>query len=136
MRTQEIEKLLNKYLDAETTLQEESILREYFINNEVEPHLEPYKSMFVYFNVTETYDKPILLPKPKRNYEWMKIAASIIVMVGMFIGNEVKERNDVRMAYQETTSAFNLLANNLNKGATSIGYLNEFDKATNKIFRK
>ena len=134
MGTQKIDILLKKYLDAETSLHEESILREYFNNNEVEPHLEPYKSMFVYFNVKDSYEKPIF--KPKRNYSWLNIAASVILLMGMYIGHEIKERHDTQIAYEQTTSVFNLLASNLNKGANSMGHLNEFNKATNKILRK
>ena len=135
MRPQEIENLLNKYLDAETSLNEESILREYFNNNNVESHLMPYKAMFAHFNIKETYEKPILL-KEKRDFSWMKIAASIALLIGMYFGYEAKVDYDTQIAYNQTEIALNLLANNFNKGAQSIAYLGEFNKATNKIFKQ
>jgi hypothetical protein len=44
-----IEQLLEKYWQCQTTLEEESLLRDFFTNSEVIPaHLLPYKSLFVY----------------------------------------------------------------------------------------
>jgi|DEB0MinimDraft_12_1074336.scaffolds.fasta_scaffold00020_70 hypothetical protein len=134
MRAQEIEILLNKYLDAETSLNEESILRDYFNNNNVEPHLESYKLMFTYFNITERYEKPIF--KTKRNYGWLKIAASIVLLIGLNFGYVAKQNYEAKVAYDQTEMALNLLANNLNKGVESMTYLGEFNKATNKIFKQ
>jgi hypothetical protein len=134
MKAQEIEILLNKYLDAETSLTEETILRDYFNNNKVEPHLESYKSMFTYFNVAETYEKPIF--KKKRNMGWLNIAASIVLLIGMYFGYDAKQSYDTQIAYNQTESALNLLANNLNKGAETLVYMGEFNKATNKIFKQ
>jgi hypothetical protein len=137
MEPQRIEILLNKYLDAETSLKEESILRDYFNNNNVESHLEPYKAMFTYFNEAklETSSEPFIIPTKKRNLVWMNIAASIVVILGMHFGFEAKEKYEIQTAYNQTESAFNLLTNNLNKGAASMAYMGEFNKATNKIFK-
>tara|TARA_R110000796_G_scaffold215732_2_gene331740 strand:- start:10020 stop:10418 length:399 start_codon:yes stop_codon:yes gene_type:complete len=132
MNAQEIEMLLNKYLDAETSLKEESILRDYFNNNNVETSLQPYKLMFTHFNVTETYNKPIF----KRNWSWMNIAASFILLIGLTMGYNAKQNYDTQIAYNQTEAAFNLLGNNLNKGAESLAYIGEFNKATNKIFKQ
>jgi hypothetical protein len=134
MKTYEIDTLIKKYLDAETSLKDESILRDYFNNNKVEPHLEPYKAMFTYFNVTDKYEKPIF--KTRRNFRWLNIAASIVLLIGMYFGYEAKQSYDIKTAYNQTESAFNLLANNLNKGAESMTYIGEFNKATNKIFKQ
>ena len=44
-----IEILIEKYENGETTLKEEQQLKNYFSQETVEPHLEVYKSMFQYF---------------------------------------------------------------------------------------
>jgi len=48
-----IEQLLEKYDNGETSLNEEQQLRDYFAQEEVAPHLESYKVMFQYFNTTK-----------------------------------------------------------------------------------
>ena len=58
-----IEKLLEKYDNGETTLQEEQQLKHYFKEETVPPHLEGYKAMFQYFSVTseEQFTKDVPL---------------------------------------------------------------------------
>ena len=46
MELTNIEKLLVKYENAETTLEEENSLRTYFSSNEVAPHLKEYQLIF------------------------------------------------------------------------------------------
>jgi len=133
MRTHEIDILIKKYLDAETTLVEETILRDYFNNNNnVDEHLLPYKMMFVHFNKKETYRKPIV----KKSFGWIRIAASVVLLIGMYFGFEAKQQYEIQTAYNETKEAFNLLGTNLNKGAKGFAYIGEFNKTTNKIFKQ
>ena len=132
MRAYKIDILIKKYLDAETTLAEESILRDYFNNNNVEEHLLPYKMMFAHFNIKETYTKPIV----KKSFGWIRIAASIVLLIGMYFGFETKQQYEMEIAYNETKEAFNLLGTNLNKGTKGLTYIGEFNKTTNKIFKK
>jgi hypothetical protein len=58
-----IEKLIEKYNNAETTLNEEAQLKAYFASDNVEPDLEHYKSLFQYFSLSqkEQYTKAVTL---------------------------------------------------------------------------
>jgi uncharacterized membrane protein YukC len=129
-----IEKLLEKYDNGETTLQEEQQLKNYFSQEVVAPHLEMYKPMFVYFLQTqkEQYTKTIPL-QPKKTYtlyKWISVAAIAVLMFAAYIqfGNQAKSMNDLSqdelLAYNQTVEAFNLLASKFNKGTESMDALN------------
>ena len=44
----DIERLLERYWQCQTTLEEEEYLRHFFQNKEIPPHLLRYKSLFIY----------------------------------------------------------------------------------------
>jgi len=93
-----IEQLLEKYENGETTLKEEQQLKDYFSQETVEPHLEMYKTMFQYFLVTKqerfTKDVP-LKTKKKFNYKWISVAAVAVLMFSVY----TKFSNPVQSGY-------------------------------------
>ena len=89
MELARIEKLVAKYENAETTLKEENILRDYFLSDNVAPHLEEYQMMFTYFHASqsETYNKTLeFKTEKKRNYKWLSVAASVVLLFSIYIG--------------------------------------------------
>ncbi len=50
MELDRIERLLEKYFEAETTEAEEQVLRDYFTGDSVAEHLEQYSAMFSFFS--------------------------------------------------------------------------------------
>lgn len=132
MELANIEKLVEKYLEAETTLQEETTLRNYFNEGDVAPHLQEYAFMFNYFTTTkdETYTKTIKLePKQskKRNYKWLSVAASIMLLLSVFIGKNEYDRYKAKQTYAQITKGLQLLSENLKKGENAVAqlYINE-----------
>ncbi len=84
MELANIEELVEKYLDATTTLQEEATLKNYFTGGNVAIHLQEYAYLFNYFATAkeEQFKKTInLAPKKKRNLTWFSAAASIVPTV-------------------------------------------------------
>jgi len=155
-----IETLLDKYDKAETTLQEEAELREYFSGDDVAPHLEYYKPMFQYFATSqqEEFTKDLPLPKKiKSLYPWISVAAVTVLMLGIFLprtlfGPSAEEEAQARLTYQQTMEALSLVSagmhkgkqelgsltmmtNNLEEGMTQASWLGEFSKTTNRIFK-
>ena len=67
MELTNIENLLEKYENAETSLQEEALLKDYFSQENVATHLLEYKPLFVYFTKSgeERFTKTIPLKKEK-----------------------------------------------------------------------
>lgn len=136
MELDNIEKLLEKYFEATTTVAEEQTLQAYFSQKEVASHLEQYKSMFNYFSMAkeERYTKQVPL-KPRRNYyKWLSVAAVVVLTFGIYFGNEYQERKQAEYAYNETKKAFELLAENFGKGTEKVAYLQEFEVAKQKIY--
>ena len=138
MELASIEKLLEKYLDAETTIAEEKELRNYFLSENVAPHLQEYQSMFGYFSTSknERFTKTIQLKSQKMNWKWLSVAASVVLLVSVYTGYQNNQQKKAEKIYQETQMAFGMLAANLNKGNEAILKLNHFEDTKNKIFKQ
>src|SRR5699024_5840411 len=83
MGLREIEQLLEKYLEGETTLQEEVVLRDYFKTHDQLPaQLEEYRMLFNFFSheAEQTYQDQVLLPK-RRSYKWLITSASVAAVI-------------------------------------------------------
>ena len=158
-----IEKLIEKYDNGETTLKEEQKLKEYFLQDNVAPHLEAYKPLFAYFAQTQqeqyTREMPSESKRPTINlYRWMSVAAVLVLTVAVFAKMVTQPitidslSQEELLAYNQTIDAFNLLgvnlnkgneninaldimSNSLNKGTENIAYLNEFSNTQNRIFK-
>ena len=138
MELANIEKLLKKYLDAETTIAEEKELKTYFSSDNVAPHLREYQAIFGYFstNKNERFTKTIQLKSQKMNWKWLSVAASIVLLVSVYTGYQSNQQREAERIYTETQMAFGMLAANLNKGNEAILKLQHFEDTKNKIFKQ
>ena len=136
MELDNIERLLEKYFDATTTVAEEKTLQAYFSQDSVATHLEQYKPMFTYFSNAkeEKYTKQVPLKPRKNYYKWISVAAVALFIFGIYFGNEYQEKREAEYAYQETKKAFELLAENFGRGTEKVAYLKEFEVAKQKIY--
>ncbi|MHB0755341.1 hypothetical protein [Polaribacter sp. M15] len=144
MELANIEKLVEKYENAETTLQEEAILKDYFTKEDVAPHLQEYSYMFSYFATSkdETYTKTIKL-EPKKsnkiNFKWLSVAASIVLLFSVFIGQqeyqEYKQRKEAERIYAQVNEGLQLLSNNLKKGEQAVAQLYKQEDKANKALK-
>ena len=144
MELANIEKLLEKYENAETSLQEEAILRNYFTKEEVAPHLQEYSFMFNYFTTVkdETYTKTIELePKKSKkiNFKWLSVAASVMLLFSVFIGQqeyqEYKQRKEAERIYAQVSQGLQLLSTNLKKGEQAVAQLYIHESKVNKALK-
>ena len=137
MELDRIEKLLEKYFEAETTEAEERILRDYFTSDSVAEHLKEYSTMFSYFSHAkeERFTKQVPL-KPRVNYyKWISVAAVAVMVFGIYFGKSYQEQKEAEYAYQQTKKALGLLASNLDRGTRKVAYLNEFQETKQKIYK-
>lgn len=141
MESVNIEKLLEKYFEATTTVAEEEVLREYFSKDDVEPHLEKYAPLFNYLSHAkeERFTRQVPLKPRKYNYKWLSIAAVAVLALGTYFGpgayRDYQEQQEAEYAYNETKKALSLLASNLDRGTEKVAYLNEFEQAKQKIYK-
>ena len=155
-----IEKLIEKYNNAETTLKEEAQLKAYFASDNVASHLEQYKPMFQYFSLSqkEQYTKDVpLKTKKTKLYQWISVAAVAVLMLGIIVpkmlGPTEQEQQEALLVYNQTIEAFNLISlgmnegkaqltnltlvsENMNESAQQASRLGEFNTMTNKILKK
>ena len=84
---QYIEKLLNRFLEGESTIAEEEILARYFATHTVDSNWEPYKQMFAYFESgMSAEDAPGAASTNIVRVNWRKMmgmAASVAIMLGL-----------------------------------------------------
>lgn len=138
MELANIERLLEKYLNAETSIKEEKLLKKYFSEGNVAPHLKEYESLFGYFSTSsnERFTKTIQLNTKKRNWKWLTVAASIILLVSVYTGYQQNQQRKAEKIMMETQAALGMLSVNLNKGEFAVTQLQQFEEAKNKIFKQ
>jgi len=158
-----IEALIEKYNNAETTLKEEAQLKAYFASDNVAAHLEHYRPMFMYFSQSkqEQYTKDVPLnTKKTKLYQWISVAAVAVLMLGFMIptlwnsGPKTLDQYtaEEQQMYIETKAALAMLSNNFSDGVSSLNaldlasknfnvglekatHITEFSKTTNKLLK-
>ena len=153
MELDNVEKLLQKYFEGETTLSEEKELKVYFTRESVAPHLEKYKSLFQFFSTESQVIATSEIKLRTNKMSWytkIGVAASIVLIMGLFMTNLSTRENtnktpvlvmeeglgtydDPQIALQKTKEALDLVAQLMNEGKNDLVYLNEFDTAKKEL---
>lgn len=148
MELTRIEELLSRYEEGNTTLAEESVLKDYFTKEEVPPHLNEYQSLFTYTVKarSNTFNKDVPYKHKKKRFAFVGIAASIVIAIGLFVAvnNPVEELDqqqlgtieDPEEAYLKAKETLLLVSGALNFGKEELTYVEEFDKAKNKYIKE
>lgn len=149
MALDRIEKLLEKYFEAQTSIAEEKELKAYFSSSDVAQHLEQYQPLFGYAIKAkqEQFTATIPLKTKKRNrVVWLSVAASVVVLlgVGLFTFNNYNQSEyedlgtieDPEIAFRETQRALDMISESVNRGIGSMEYIKEYEQSKNKVFKK
>ena len=143
MNDKEIRSLLDKYWEGESSLEEESLLRDYFTTGEVADEFISFRPLFTFFSAARSVKmngKVAHLPgqeKEKgeakiRTITWLKrVAAAIILAIGIFFISRKMQApvisahayqdtyDDPEMAYQEFKKAMLYMSGKINKGVNT-----------------
>ncbi len=141
MELDRIEKLLERYFEATTTVAEEETLRDFFASGNIPVHLKPYAPMFQYFSEAkeERYTKQVPLKPRKKYLEWASVAAVVVLIFGIYFGTaygKQQEQRKAEYAYQQTKKALSLVAANFERGTEKVAYLKEFEATKEKIYNE
>jgi hypothetical protein len=148
MDIKEVRELLEKYDAGETTLNQESALREYFQHNEVPNDLKSYQLIFAFSEKSreQGMEREMQLPDSAtgNRYLWTAIAASIILVIGLFIfqnkpmemnNNDLGTIQDKEEALQKSMEALKMVSELMNEGKEDLIYLKEFNNTKDKFIK-
>ena len=146
MNTREIEILLDKYFEGESTLNDEKVLKDFFSSGNVPEHLKEYIGIFGYFEIEKQvkldpdFEEKILDKLTSGNqipfyqnrrfwYYFTGIAASLLfVFTIIYESNFTKNRytqQEKQLAYNQTKHALAYVSAKINQG---VGPLQEMNK--------
>ncbi len=158
MDYQNINELLEKYFEGNTSQEEEMLLKEYFSKSDIPARYQYLKQMFQYFNEEKTKGNPDFninaeikctienqwknesRNKFNRIIKWSSsVAAIFILAIGIYNyfnkpSVSVKDTfSDPDQAYIETKRALMYVSNCMNKNTSKLKYLAEIDKSYKKL---
>lgn len=152
MELADIEKLVEKYLNADTSLEEEKILFKYFTSEKVASHLNEFSVLFncIKEDRKEILKRPIRLKpeiKIKKNFEWLSVAVSAALLFSFYLGYSTYKKQEQRRQFMQIKEALQMVSLNLNKGnkalytvsnslsksQEAIGYIATYERVVNKL---
>ena len=154
MEYKEIEELLNRYLEGETTLEEEAFLKDYFSKPGLSQEHAEMQEMFRYFADKkdeaappfDIRDQLTMLVENESKFEnrnrfrniiaWAGSAAAVLVIssgIFQYVNRPetfVKDTfKDPRLAYIETKRALLLISKTMNRNTSGLKYLAKVDES-------
>lgn len=156
-----MEELLKKYWDCETTLEEEKQLRDYFGGNNIPDQWKDTAALFRYFEETKkkslndlAFEGQVMhkIHTPKQSkvqrlvYNTMRIAAGLVVVLAAtwFIRTEVRKTtpqavvdtyDDPKLAFEETKKALLMISKSFGTAEEQARKINLFNEAQEEIQR-
>ena len=144
MELKTIEVLLERYLEGETTLEEETVLRAYFKKEENIPKKWIHYSHF--FAYCESAKKESFPSSSKTKSKtpvniWMMAAASIALVVGLQLGGLFEsestplKQQEAEFVFQQFQTQMKNVSSHLNKGVQKVAYLDYLDETSQKLLK-
>lgn len=154
----QLEALIKKYWDCETSLEEEERLREWFRTHEVPERFKETAKLFSYFDeqkqkaTDKQFDAKVIKKlsvesKGKTVKLWqtsLKIAAGIAVVAAAFFfirqdlieKHDIAEIDDPKKALEETKKAFMMISKGFSAAEENTKKINVLNEAEDKVKEK
>lgn len=139
-----IEKLLHKYLEAKTSVEEESELRDIFasIEQKLDPKFYWVRDLFAYSRnevLSSVNSSKFKVLEESNSFRYYRLAAAIAALIVTSLGvyrleENYKERK-IKETYTETRKAFILIAEQLELAQEQTVYLEYIDQSMNKLLK-
>lgn len=146
MKSQEIEKLIRRFEEGLTSIEEENFLKDFFTGDDVPYHLAHYKDLFHYYHdegkikTSAQFDQKLvkMIESQKKQSDMRKViwsisalAASVIIIFGIFFSPTSKPEytdtfNNPQTAYAETKKILLAVSGNFNAGLSEMEKLDDF----------
>lgn len=159
MDSKQLEALLEKYWNCETSLEEEKQLKDYFAQGEVAEPLREAAPLFRYLHeqkskhITDVvFDKQVsdqLRKKPRGKVVWwtfnaarMAAGIAVVIVAGYFVRQEIRASypeevtdtySDPKLAFEETKKALLMISKGFNRGQKETSKIKLFNQAEEKI---
>jgi hypothetical protein len=159
MKLQEIEWLLEKYYNGETTLNEEKALFEYFAGQEVPPRFKTEKLQFEYLGKLKgnelddpQFDKKVmkklgsqggLITRIMENRSWFYatagMAATILILIAVFVRFDPFPKkfqdtySDPETAYKEAQKVLFFVSKQFNRGADKLQPISTYNDGVKEL---
>ena len=145
MESAKIEKLLEAYFEANTTLAEEKELQSYFMSGSVAPQYEKYQPLFESYIIAREEVSQIEIEVPNESVGKWKVwlyAVAASVVIALAVANIMNngssfspEEKEALIAFNESKKAMVLLSESFNKGAGHLVVMKEFTESKNRILK-
>jgi uncharacterized protein HemX len=143
MKPEELDKLLEKYELAETTLEEERWIKEHFAQNEPANEHDVHKSIFSFYKQEQNSSIPdIERPKGSGSRStWMKIAAVLVLLIASVVfyqqyqHRQELKRQQASEAFDKTKKVLKLVATEFQKGKSNLELLKDIDQTKNEFIK-
>ena len=159
MKLQEIEQLLAKYYNGETSLDEERRLKEFFASEEVPVRFLAEKAQFAWLTEAgagtledEKFDSSVLnrvgaaegllgriMERKSWFYTTVGMAATILILLAIFIRFEPFPKkiqdtySDPQVAYQEAKKVLFFVSKQLNRGTDKLQPITTYDEGVREL---
>ena len=162
MDSKRLDELLTRYWEAETSLEEEQELREYFQGNNVSDRHKEAATLFRFFSqnkkksIADEGFNPIPFQTVQHKdrskivqmvYNTMRIAAGVaVLMVAVyFVRNEIRKTDpvaiedtfdDPKLAFEETKKALMMISKGFTQAENEARKINMFNEAQEEVQKK